>query len=132
MSGHRILNPPNLPKPRGYSNGVVAAGGKIVFVAGQVGCDAQGAIHSSDIVDQFGQALENVLQVVAAAGGGPDSIARMTIFVTDLVEYRARMKGLGVVWRRVMGAGYPAISLVEVKALFESNAKIEIEATAVV
>ena len=132
MSGHRLLNPPNLPKPRGYSNGVVAAGGKIVFVAGQIGCDAQGAIHSSDIVDQFGLALENVLQVVAAAGGGPDSIARLTIFVTDLVEYRARMKGLGAAWRRVMGAGYPAISLVEVKALFESNAKIEIEATAVV
>jgi len=131
VSGHRLLNPPNLPKPRGFSHGVVAARGKIVFVAGQIGCDAQGAIHSSDIVDQFGLALENVLQVVVAAGGGPDSIARLTIFVTDLVEYRARLKGLGAVWRRVMGAGYPAISLVEVKALFESNAKIEIEATAV-
>ena len=132
MSGHRLLNPPDLPKPRGYSHGVIAAGGKMVFVAGQIGCDAQGSIHSSDIVDQFGLALENVLKVVGAAGGGPASIVRMTIFVTDLVEYRARLKGLGAAWKRVMGPGYPAISLVEVKALFESSAKVEIEATAVV
>jgi enamine deaminase RidA (YjgF/YER057c/UK114 family) len=132
VSGHQILNPPHLPRPRGYSHGVVATAGKIVFVAGQIGCDGQGTIISSDIVDQFGLALENVVQVVTAAGGAPESIASMTIYVTDLVEYRARLKGLGAAWRRVMGARYPAISLVEVKALFESNAKIEIEARAVV
>ena len=130
MSAHHLINPPKLPAPRGYSHGV-AAKGTILFVAGQIGCDAHGAIPSSDIVDQFGRALENVMQVVSAAGGRPESIARMTIYVTDLVEYRARLKGLGDAWRRVMGARYPAISLVEVSALFESSAKVEIEATAV-
>ncbi len=131
MSGHEILNPSTLPKPSGFSHGIAARGDRMIFVAGQIGCGPNGAIVSSDIVEQFARALENTLEVVREAGGGPESIARMTVYVTDVLEYRARLKGLGEAWRRVMGTWYPAMCLVEVKALFIATSKIEIEATAV-
>jgi enamine deaminase RidA (YjgF/YER057c/UK114 family) len=131
VSRHHPLNPPSLPAPRGFSHGVVASGERILFVAGQIGCDAKGAIASSDLVDQFERALRNVMEVVVQAGGGPESIARMTVYVTDLIEYRARLKGIGEAWRRVMGKRYPAMCLVEVNRLFEPTAKVELEATAV-
>ncbi|HKY32894.1 MAG TPA: RidA family protein [Candidatus Polarisedimenticolia bacterium] len=131
MSRFRLLNPEGMPAPRGFTHAVVAPPGTTVFVAGQIGCDAAGAIPSSDLVEQFEAALRHVARAVAAAGGAPETIARLTIYVTDIVEYRARLKGLGQAYRRVMGRHYPAMALVEVKSLFVPNAKVEMEATAV-
>jgi len=132
MSEHAIVNPATLPRPSGFSHGVVTRGDSLLFVAGQIGCGSNGTILSSDIVAQFSQALQNTMAVVREAGGKPESIARMTIYVTDVVEYRARLKGLGAAWRQVMGNWYPAVCLVEVKSLFIANSKCEIEATAVI
>lgn len=131
MSRSSIVNPPSLPSPRGFSHAVVAPPGKMVFVAGQIGCDAHGIVASADIVQQFEVALRNVVEVVRACGGDPTSIARLNIYVTDAVAYRTRLKGLGESYRRVMGKHYPAMSLLEVKGLFEPAAKVELEATAV-
>jgi enamine deaminase RidA (YjgF/YER057c/UK114 family) len=129
---HELLNPPLLPFPRGFSHAVVTGGGKIVFVAGQIGCDEKGTVTSTDLVEQFTKALENLMVVIAASGGGPESIARLTIYVTEMVEYRARLKGIGQAYRSVMGKHYPAMALIEVKGLFEPTSKIELEATAVI
>jgi enamine deaminase RidA (YjgF/YER057c/UK114 family) len=131
MSTHRLLNPKTLPPPRGFNHGVAIKGGTFLFVAGQIGCNEKGILVSGDVVDQFEKALLNILEVVKEAGGTPTSIARFTIYVTDLVEYRARLKGLGEAYRRVMGKHYPAMALVEVKSLFQPNSRIELEATAV-
>jgi enamine deaminase RidA (YjgF/YER057c/UK114 family) len=129
-----MVNPDSLPKPRGYNHGVLAggpAGGRILFISGQIGCDGDGVIVSSDLVVQFERALRNMLEVVRASGGDVGSIARLTIYVTDATIYRARLKALGDVYRNVMGKHYPAMALLEVKGLFDPGAKIEIEATAV-
>ena len=132
MSKFAFLNPDGLPQPRGYNHGVSAPGaGRILFVAGQIGCDRQGAVVSSDIVEQFEVALSNMMMVVREAGGKPESIARLTIYTTDVLQYRSRLKGLGEAYRRVMGRHYPAMALLEVKGLFERNAIIELEATAI-
>jgi enamine deaminase RidA (YjgF/YER057c/UK114 family) len=127
----RILQPPGWPRPRGYANGV-AAEGRLVFVAGQIGWDATGTIVSDDLVDQFRQVLENTLAVLREAGAGPEHIARMTWYLTDRREYSARARELGDVWRALMGGHYPAMAVVEVKALLEDRAKLEIETMAVV
>ena len=132
MSEFTLFNPAELPKPRGFSHGMAMPAGRILFVAGQIGCNQQGTLVSGDIVEQFDLALRNVLVVVRAAGGEPGSIARMTIYTTDMLQYRARLKGMGEVYRGVMGRHYPAMALIEVKGLFEPNAKIELEATAVI
>jgi enamine deaminase RidA (YjgF/YER057c/UK114 family) len=127
-----FINPESLGAPRGYSNGVLAnSGGRLLFVAGQVGWDQQQKIVSSDCVDQFDQALANVLAVVSAAGGGPQHVARLVIYVTDKNEYRSRMREIGERYRAQMGRHFPAMVLVEVKSLLEDEAKIEIEAIAV-
>ncbi len=132
MTTLTLLDPDGLPRPRGFSHGMMAhAGGRLLFVAGQIGCDENGALVSSDLVEQFERALSNVLAVVRAAGGDAASVARITIYVTDAVLYRAHLKGLGQAWRRVMGRHYPAMALLEVKGLFEPSARIELEATAV-
>lgn len=134
---HRVLQPQGWDKPRGYSNGVAAARGTLVAIAGQVGWTAQSRIVGEDFVDQVRQALSNVLAVLREAGGGPQHIVRMTWYVTDRHEYLAAGKALGAVYRELMtGAGgkvyYPAMTAVEVSALVEDGAKVEIETTAVV
>ena len=125
------INPESLFPPRGYSNGMRGSG-EIVFVAGQVGWSRSGSVVSDDFVLQFAQALENVLDVVFAAGGRADSIARMTVYVTDKQEYLRRARELGAAWRQRMGRHYPAMALVEVKGLLDDRALVEIEATALV
>jgi enamine deaminase RidA (YjgF/YER057c/UK114 family) len=127
----RVLQPPGWPRPRGYANGV-AAEGRLVFVAGQIGWDASGTVVSDDLVRQFEKTLENTLAVLRAAGAGPEHVARMTWYITDKREYLARARELGEVYRTLMGKHYPAMAVVEVKALIEDRAKIEIETTAVV
>ena len=129
----RALQPPEWPRPRGYANGVaVPAGGTLVFVAGQIGWAADGSFPSSDLVGQVRTALENVLAVLAEAGGRPEHIVRMTWYVTDRADYLASAAEIGEVYRSVMGRVYPAMSAVEVSALMEAEAKVEIEVTAVV
>ena len=129
----RALQPPEWPRPRGYANGVaVPAGGTLVFVAGQIGWAADGSFPSSDLVGQVRTALENVVAVLAEAGGRPEHIVRMTWYVTDRADYLASAAEIGEVYRSVMGRVYPAMSAVEVSALMEAEAKVEIEVTAVV
>jgi len=127
----RILQPPGWPRPRGYANGV-AAQGRLVFVAGQIGWDATGTVVSNDLVQQFEQTLENTLAVLREAGAGPEHVVRMTWYLTDKREYLARARELGGIYRALMGEHYPAMAVVEVKGLIENRAKIEIETTAVV
>jgi enamine deaminase RidA (YjgF/YER057c/UK114 family) len=126
-----IINPPDLAAPRGYSNGVLAQG-RILFVAGQVGWTADGTLLSDRFVDQFDQALANVLSVVRAAGGVPESLARLTIYVVDKREYVAAQRDVGERYRARMARHYPAMTLVEVRSLLEPGALVEIEATAVI
>ena len=129
----KIINPELLGRPRGYANGVLAeGGGRLLFVAGQIGWDGRQRLVSDDFAEQFGRALANVLAVVAEAGGGPETVARLTVYVTDKREYLARTREIGERWRALMGTHYPAMSLVEVSALLEDGARVEIEATAVI
>ena len=127
----RIQQPPGWPRPRGYANGITAEG-TLVFVAGQIGWDSSQTIVSDDLVAQFRQTLENTLAVLREAGAGPEHLARMTWYVTDKREYLARARELGETYRALMGHHYPAMAVVEVKALIEDRAKVEIETTAVV
>src|SRR5881398_441749 len=125
-----FINPESLGAPRGYSNGVLTeASGRLLFIAGQVAWDDQQQIVSNDLVEQFDRALANVIAVVSEAGGQPETIARLIIYVTDKVEYRDRMKEIGARYRARMGKHFPAMVLVEVKGLLEDDAQIEIEAT---
>ncbi len=126
----RRLQPPGWPEPRGYANGVLADG-RVVFVAGQVAWDEAGAFPSADLPGQVRLALANVLAVLAEAGAGPEHVARMTWYLTDRAEYLARQREIGEAYREVMGRHYPAMTAVEVSALIEAQAKVEIEATAV-
>ena len=127
-----IINPERLGRPRGYANGVLApAGGRLLFVAGQIAWDERQRIVSDDFVEQFERALANVLAVVAEAGGAPEHVARLTVYVTDKREYQSRTREVGERWRALMGRHYPAMALVEVRGLLEDGAKVEIEATAV-
>ena len=127
-----LVNPESLGAPRGYSNGVLTeAGGRLLFIAGQVGWDQQQKIVSADFVEQFDRALANVINVVSEAGGSPGQIARLTIYVTDKNEYRARSREVGERYRARMGKHFPAMVLVEVTGLLEDCAKVEIEAVAV-
>ncbi|MBX6369767.1 MAG: RidA family protein [Rhodospirillales bacterium] len=127
----RVVNPPGWPTPKGYSN-AISARGRLVFVAGQVGWRPDGTWESDDFAAQFRQALANTVAALAAAGANPTDIARMTIYVTDKHEYVRRSKDVGAVWRELIGRHYPAMTLVEVRALLEDRAKLEIETTAVV
>ena len=128
----QIINPESLGAPKGWNNGLLApAGGRVLFVAGQDARDASGNVTATGIVDQFAQVFDNLLTVVREAGGKPEHIGRMTIYVTDLEAYVANLKPIGEAYRKRMGRHYPAMALVEVKALMESNALIEVEATAV-
>ena len=126
-----VINPTDLPAPRGYSNGVILEG-RLLFVAGQIGWRADGRLVDGGLVGQFDQALANVLAVVGAAGGRPESIGRMTMFVVDTAAYQGAQREIGERYRARMGRHYPAMTLVEVKSLLEPGAVVEIEATAVI
>ncbi|MFQ5689070.1 MAG: RidA family protein [Gemmatimonadota bacterium] len=129
----RILNPDALAKPRGWNHGLLAdAGGRVLFVAGQTATDARGEAAGLDFAAQFERALANVLAVVREAGGRPEDVGRLTIYVTDLEAYRSCRKELGEAYRRHMGGHYPAMALVEVAGLVDEGAAVEIEATAVI
>ena len=127
------ITPAALGKPRGYSNGMLAEpGGQLLFIAGQIAWDKHQNIVSDDFREQFAQALANVLEVARSAGGGPQSIGQLTIYVTDKGEYTACLGELGETYRLLMDRHFPAMALVEVKALLEPLAKVEIQALAVV
>jgi enamine deaminase RidA (YjgF/YER057c/UK114 family) len=128
----QVLLPPGWAAPIGYANGISAAPGRIVFVAGQVGWNAQQQFESPDIVPQFEQALKNVLAVLAQAGGQARHICRMTAFCCDKPAYLAARKQLGAIWRECMGQHYPAMSMIFVADLLDNPGKIELEVTAVV
>jgi enamine deaminase RidA (YjgF/YER057c/UK114 family) len=125
-----VVNPPGFPPARGYSHGIVAEG-RVLFVAGQVAWNEAAEIVGDGFAEQFDRALANVLAVVAAAGGRPESVARLTIFVTDKAAYAAATREIGERYRARMGRHYPAMTLVEVRGLLEPGARVEIEATAV-
>ena len=127
----KTLLPPGWPRPKGYSNGV-SASGRMIFTAGVVGWDEHEHFPSHRLVDQFAQVLRNTLAILAEDGAGPEHIVRMTCFITDLTEYLVQRDELAPVWQSIMGANYPAMALVEVKALVENAALVEIETTAVV
>ena len=126
----RKINPPELPRPRGYSH-AVAGTGTFVFVSGQIATDHTGRVATVGLLLQARQALRNVRTVLAEAGGAPEHIAQMTWYVLDVDLYRARLKELGAVYREIMGSHYPAMVLVEVSGLVEPAAVVEIAATAI-
>jgi enamine deaminase RidA (YjgF/YER057c/UK114 family) len=127
----QILQPPGWARPRGYANGI-AAKGRIVFIAGQIGWDEQFQFQTDDLAGQVRQALTNVLSVLAEAGGRSEHIARMTWYVTDKLAYLDASRAIGQVYRELMGKHYPTMTAVQVTALIEDRAQVEIEATAVV
>jgi enamine deaminase RidA (YjgF/YER057c/UK114 family) len=128
---HQLLHPRHWKQPKGYANGI-AADGRLVFLAGQVGWNAEEKLESDDFVAQVRQALANVVALVAEAGGKPEHVTRLTWYVLDKREYMTRLGELGDAYRHVMGRHFPAMTLVQVGALVEDCAKVEIEATAVV
>ncbi|MET0311979.1 MAG: RidA family protein [Burkholderiaceae bacterium] len=127
----KLLQPPGWAAPKGYANGI-AARGTMVFVGGQVGWNTKQEFETDDFIGQTAQALRNIAEVLKEAGAGPEHMVRMTWYVTSREEYIARLPELGAAYREVMGRNFPAMSCVEVGALVEERAKIEIEVTAVV
>jgi enamine deaminase RidA (YjgF/YER057c/UK114 family) len=127
----QVLLPEGWPRPKGYSNGVVARG-RQVYIAGMIGWDAQGVFHTDDFAGQAQQALQNIVAVLREAGGKPEHIVRMTWYVTDKREYLAAGREVGAAFREIVGSYNAAMTAVEVSALIEDRAKVEIEATAVI
>lgn len=127
---NHVLLPDGWPRPRGYANGI-AAEGRMVFVAGQIGWTPEG-VFPQGFAAQFRQTLENTLAVLAEGGAGPEHIVRMTWFVVDREEYLASLRDIGAAWRELIGPHYPAMAVVEVKGLIEAEARLEIETTAVI
>jgi enamine deaminase RidA (YjgF/YER057c/UK114 family) len=123
------IQPPDWAEPKGYSNGILARG-TLLFVGGQIGWNAQQQFESDDFVAQTRQTLQNIDEVLKAGGAGPENMVRMTWYIVDRVEYNARLKEIGSVYREVMGKNFPAMTCVQVAALVEARAKIEIEVTA--
>ncbi len=127
----RVLQPVDWKAPRGYANGIEAEG-RLIFVAGQIGWNGQFEFETDDFAGQVRQSLQNIVAVLAVAGAGPAHITRMTWYITDKHEYQASVRDVGAAYRDVIGAHYPTMTLVQVAALLEDRAKVEIEATAVV
>ena len=127
----KLLQPPGWAPPKGYANGI-AARGTMVFVGGQIGWNAKQQFESDDFIEQTGLALRNIVEVLREAGAGPEHMVRMTWYVTDRDEYNKRLGELGPVYRDAMGRNFPAMTCVQVAALVESRAKVEIEVTAVI
>lgn len=128
---HKILLPAGWPRPHGYSNGI-SAEGRMVFLAGQIGWDENHVIRTDSMAGQIEQTLKNSVAVLAEADAEPRHIVRMTWYITSRSDYLAEIEEIGRVWREVMGKVYPAMAVIEVSALIESAAKVEIETTAVV
>ncbi len=126
-----ILQPPGWPRPKGYANGI-SASGRTIYTAGVIGWDEREMIVSHRLDLQFGQALSNIVAIIAEDGAKPQDIVRLTIYITDRAQYLMQRDELAPIWKRIMGNHYPAMALVEVKALVNSSALVEIEATAVV
>lgn len=126
----KFLQPPGWTAPKGYANGI-AARGTTIYVGGQIGWNAQQQFESDDFIAQTGQALRNIAEVLREAGAGPEHMVRMTWYITDRNEYNARLSELGPVYRDAMGRNFPAMTCVQVAALVEARAKVEIEVTAV-
>ena len=124
------INPEGWPRPSGYANGVLADG-RFLAISGQIGWNERGEIVSPEFLDQAEQALRNVLAVLRTAGGGPEHLVRLTWYITEKAEYRDALRELGRAYREIIGEHYPAMSLLQVAALLEEGAKVEIEATAV-
>jgi enamine deaminase RidA (YjgF/YER057c/UK114 family) len=131
MKPHTILQPAGWAQPKGYANGV-AAEGRLVFVGGQIGWDAQSRFETDDLVGQVRQTLRNVVDVLAEAGATPEHVVSMTWYLTDKKDYLANLKGIGKAYREVMGRHFPAMAVVQVTALVEDRAKVEIQAMAVI
>ena len=127
----KILQPPGWPRPKGYANGI-SASGRMIFTAGVVGWDEREMIVSHRLDQQFGQALRNIVAILAEDAAGPEHIVRLTIYVTDRGQYLQQRDELAPIWKAIMGSHYPAVALVEVNALVNNAALVEIEATAVV
>ncbi len=125
------VNPPSLPAPTGFSHAVTARGGSLVFLAGQTALDAHGRVVDGDVVVQFEQALSNLLAALAGAGGGPEHLAKLTIFAVDPADYRARSREIGAVWQRLAGRDYPAMALIGIVRLWDEPALVELEGIAV-
>jgi enamine deaminase RidA (YjgF/YER057c/UK114 family) len=127
-----MVNPPGLPKPSGFSHAVVAAAGRTVYLAGQTGHRQDGTLAGDGLVDQFDQALANVVQALEGAGASPEHLVRVHIYVTDAADYRERARLLGEAWRRHLGRHFPAVALFQVAGLFDPAARVELVGTAVV
>jgi len=126
-----ILQPPGWPRPKGYSNGI-SASGRTIYTAGVIGWDEKEMIVSHRLDLQFEQVLKNIVAILAEGGAGPEHVVRMTVYITDRAQYLRLRDELAPIWKSIMGSHYPAMALVEVKALVNSSANVEIEATAVV
>ena len=132
-SAHRIIDPASLAKPVGYAHGVLAAPGRTLFLSGQVGWDAKGQFLTPfDLVQQVDQALANLVEVLKVAGGVPDHVTSLRVYVLSADAWRANAREIGAVWKKHMGRWFPAMALLEVKRLYEPEALVEIEGTAVV
>ena len=128
---HQLLHPSHWRRPKGYANGIAAAGGRTIFLGGQVGWDAEQRMESDDFAQQVERSLRNIVAILAEAGAGPEHLVRLTWYVTDKREYLDSLPGIGTAYLDVIGRHFPAMSLVQVVALVEDRAKVEIEATAV-
>jgi enamine deaminase RidA (YjgF/YER057c/UK114 family) len=125
------VNPPELARPSGFAHAMVTTGGRLVFLAGQTALDASGAIVGADVVTQFEQALRNLLTALRAAGGEPEHLISLTIYATDLRDYRDHAREIGAVWRSLAGSRYPAMAAVGVSRLWDAAAQVEIQGIAV-
>jgi enamine deaminase RidA (YjgF/YER057c/UK114 family) len=128
----KILQPPGWAKPRGFANGVAVKGGTTVYIAGQIGCSGQGEWREKSFAGQFRQALQNILEVLAEAGGRPEHLVRLTWYVLDKREYLAAIKDVGAAYRELLGKHFPAMAVLQVSGLVEEAARLEIEAIAVI
>jgi enamine deaminase RidA (YjgF/YER057c/UK114 family) len=125
------VNPPDLSPPTGFSHAVVATGSRLVFLAGQTALDTDGKVVGEGLVEQFERALTNLLSALRASGGTPADLARVTVYATDIADYRARAAELGGVWRRLAGRDYPAMAVVQVVRLWDEQALVELDGFAV-
>ncbi|PCJ48114.1 MAG: enamine deaminase RidA [Gammaproteobacteria bacterium] len=132
MTSHQAILPEGWPKPNGYANAILAAKGRTLFLAGQIGWTPDGKFHSEELLPQFEQALKNIVDLVSAAGGKPSDICKMTCYCTDRDQYLENRKQLGIIWKSIMGKHYPCMSMLFVSDLLDHPAIIEIEATAVI
>ncbi|MET8471278.1 RidA family protein [Streptomyces sp. NPDC006422] len=132
MSGDlERVNPPELSPPTGFSHAVVATGGRLVMLAGQTSLDGDGKIVGATLPEQFRQALTNLLTALRASGGAPEHLARVTVYATDVAEYRENARQLGRIWRELAGRDYPAMAVIGVSRLWDEEAKLELDGTAV-